>query len=82
MKKIWVVEEGDYEQRYVMLVGSSPEAALSAIKNTYDENYIVEWSGLNEGTVGQYQVVGKFEWVPGKSTKHTAFYDLTEYDLH
>ena len=72
MTELWQVETGDYEERYTMFVADTPELAEKRIHATYPAPYKVRWEPMKDMTV-----VGHFEAVLGKSTKHTAEYDIS-----
>jgi len=74
--EVVVVETGEYEQRYVVLVAASSEAAEAAVKETYRPPYIVSWE-LNERGLS-----GKFSAVLGYSTEHVGQFDFSTYPLH
>jgi hypothetical protein len=74
--KVYVVESGDYEQRGVVLVAASVEAAFAAVKAIYGAPYRVHWQQADAETL-----VGDFEAIDGYSTQHTAYYDVTEYEV-
>lgn len=73
---VWVCETGDYEQRYVEGVYASPEDAAACIKAEHLPPYRVTWDDMEVGG-DLASLVGHFEAVVGKSTQHTAQYDLT-----
>ncbi len=62
LKKIWIVEEGEYEQHGPVLVATSPEAALEGLKVQHEKwkseyignpnvnGYEVRWGGLRAVT--------------------------------
>lgn len=77
---VWVAEAGDYEQRTVWCVGESPEATVAAIKAIFPAPYVVRW---DEPLIGEedWSIAGHFEVVRGKSTKHTAHWTLTRFEL-
>jgi hypothetical protein len=69
---VWLVEEGEYEDRGVVGVYSSIDNAVTGIKAQYPSPYIVKWK-LKEKTL-----IGYFAKVTGYSTKHTEEYDISE----
>lgn len=80
--KVWVMESGDYEQRMAYGVFSSPEAAQVWLHKTYADPYIVEWGRMEIDPDGEHaEIVGRFEHVRHKSTRHTAFFDLTKFTI-
>lgn len=82
MKHVWVIEEGEYEQRQVVDVATSPAAAVRAIKAAHPTPpYEVEWAEIEDLGDGHYQLVGHFEQVLGWSTAHTARFDITRHEL-
>jgi len=74
--KAWIVETGDYEQRGIVLVASSLEAAVRAIKERYGPPYIVEWGELKDEGEWGHSLSGKFAQVTGRATAHTATFDI------
>lgn len=74
--KVWVVESGDYEQRFVWGVYRSPDAAVASIKATYGPPYIVRWNDVEDCTEDRYCLSGDFEGVVGYSTKHVGCWDI------
>jgi hypothetical protein len=72
--KVYVVEEGDYEQRGVVLVAASVESAIRAIKARYT-GYPVSWEA--DGMT----LVGHFNHLVGKCCEHTANFDIVEYEV-
>ena len=80
MSDVWVIESGEYEQRFVNAVASSPEAALEYLRNLYSHPYVVTWEPLvKDGE--DYSITGHFEAETGFSIKHTCVYSLTKYEL-
>lgn len=79
--KVYVVESGDgYDFRYIVLVATSEESAHNAVKRRYSTPYVVEWSGLVSQD-GRMLFYGDFERVEGKSTKHRAEFEITEFEV-
>jgi hypothetical protein len=81
MPEVWVCETGDYEQRGVWSVAVSVAAGVADIKATHCDPYIVRWEEPTEDHGGDWTLTGHFEAVPGKSTKHTAHYEFTRYEV-
>jgi hypothetical protein len=87
--KVWIIETGDYEQRYVFGIATSPEKAAAYIRSTYDEPYVIEWESLAHTPWGdnggepydEYELVGHFSAVQGYSTEHTAKYTIHPCEL-
>ena len=77
---VWVVEIGDYEDRHVSAVATSPDAARAHIIARFSPPYRVEWGPL-EGDGDSYRLTGAFEAVPGYSIEHAARYDITRVPL-
>lgn len=78
--KVWIVETGDYEQRGVWGVYSSPDVATERIKATYAPPYIVRWEDVRI-EVDSFELVGHFDAVAGKSTRHTGVFDGRLFEL-
>ena len=74
--KVYVVEEGDYEARSIVLIVSSPDAMLPALEAEYPAPYIVRWERIDEDCVA-----GHFLQVPGYSADHTSYFECTEYEV-
>lgn len=73
--EVIVVETGEYEQRYVVLVAATEDAAETAIKEMYRAPYVVSWEKNERG------LCGKFSAVIGFSTEHVGQFDFTTYPL-
>jgi hypothetical protein len=73
---VFVVEAGDYEQRYISGIYDSLGSAISGIKETYKEPYIVKWGDYCDGLL-----VGYFEAVQNYSTTHEAVFRITPFSL-
>lgn len=75
MREVWVVEKGEYSDRYVWGIYSSPESAVEHIKAMFGEPYIVTWEmdGLS--------LIGHFEEVNHYSIKHTAVFDIESWEV-
>jgi hypothetical protein len=73
--KVWVVDEGEYENNYIVGIYLTKQSAIEHIKEMYSVPYRVEWGWDGE------QLVGYFEAVPNYSTKHTAYYNFTEWEV-
>lgn len=56
VNEVWIVESGEYEERKVDLVGTSPEACLDALKSFYDELYVTEWGPLTQTNAKEFEV--------------------------
>lgn len=78
---VWIVEEGDYEQRGVVLVAASLDAAVNEIKRMYGPPYRVAWDDLNYDDETSPCLTGHFEGVRGYSTTHTAHYSISKMPL-
>lgn len=78
---VFIVETGDYSDRYVVGVYSSREAAVAAIKAIYGPPYIVAWEGLPFVDEDLSALRGHFTVVPGYSTEHDAVFDITPYEV-
>ena len=79
--EVWVVESGDYENRGIVLVADSLESAVGAVKTLYEFPYIVRWEDVGEDEVEGGVLVGHFDAVLHYSTKHTAEYEVSRYDV-
>lgn len=84
--KVYIIETGEYSQRGVWGVADSVEAAVEHIKAAYPAPYIVSWRELQhevwgEGKYEEWRLVGDFSAVAGKSTWHTASYDISDVEL-
>ena len=81
---VYIVETGDYEQRDIMFVAASPEAAKCEIHATYSSSYIVDWDELKPNPLmgdDCWLLAGRFDEVLGYSTRHTAKYEITPYEV-
>ncbi len=86
--KVYLVETGDYEQRHVMLVAVSLQAAVDEIKRVFSAPYIVHWHDLKDES-WQYEgkpyeewgLMGDFERVAGFSTRHTGEFTISSEEL-
>lgn len=81
--KVFVIETGEYEQRYVVGVAVSVDAAVRSIKETHKQPpYSIEWSAPEKDTHGDgWTLQGDFAARAGYSTKHTAFFSMEPFDL-
>ena len=79
--EVWIVESGEYEQRGIVLVAASREAAFEAVKALYGPPYRVKWSIAPEDKYDAEALIGEFEQVTGYSVGHTARFDATPYDV-
>lgn len=75
MDKVIVVEQGEYEDRFVRLVAASEESAVVALKAQFPEPYKVIWQRTEHG------LEGDFEKVLGFAVRHIARYDFIEFDV-
>lgn len=78
---VWVMETGDYEQRFVSGVYSSPEVAFDILRETYRSPYVVTWNGIEVEGEDYATITGQFEAVQGLSTKHASGFELTRYEI-
>ena len=78
---VYVVETGEYEQRYVFGVYVSLAAAVLSIKETYGAPYVVRWHDVEPGE-DYSTLTGDFEAVQHHSTRHQAHFDITEMPLN
>ena len=77
----WVVESGDYEQRHVVMVAATPEAAVVAIKRMFASPYVVRWEDAAQDADGDWRLVGHFDAVVGYSTQHQSTFEITRYPI-
>ncbi len=73
--KVWVAEEGEYEQRYIEGIYASFEGAVACIKQSYGKPYIVTWKQDKGGLTGDFEEVNNY------SIKHTARIDITPMEV-
>ena len=80
---VWIIETGDYDQRYVVAVAVSLTEAVRFIKDKYGLPYIVRWEDVVERVQDSpaAYMVGHFKEVAGCSTRHIAQYDFTLFAL-
>lgn len=81
METVYVIETGEYEQRYIFGVADSIAAAVQHIKATYRAPYVVQWDEPSSDSADFTFLVGHFDAVVGKSTKHTASFEITAESL-
>lgn len=78
---VWLIENGYYEDRIVVAVAATIDAAVAHIKSRYGEPYRVEWEPLE--IESQVHVLrGYFEGVAGYSTKHVGEFSIYEETVH
>lgn len=80
MKQVFVIESGDYEQRSVDGVVTSPEAGLRYLQALHPHPFKVTWEGPKPDKE-DFVIVGRFEQVQHFSTAHVCVYRLTPYQL-
>jgi hypothetical protein len=80
-KIVWVIETGDYEERRVVGVARSVDAAASLIKRRYLAPYIVEWKEPKQDRNGDWSMMGHFGQVFEHSIKHSVRYDFLAFPL-
>lgn len=78
--KVFVVETGDYEQRYVFGVFSSVAAAIAGIKEKFGSPYAVSWDELVQDEHGM-RITAHFKAVNHCSVMHDAEFEITEMEL-
>lgn len=78
---VWVIETGEYEQRFVWAVASSPEKATELVKQAYGKPYKVQWKELQKDDENCYTLEGKFSSVNGYSTSHTDYWEFSRYPV-
>ncbi|KKK99577.1 hypothetical protein LCGC14_2631360 [marine sediment metagenome] len=81
MTKVWIIETGDYEERYVFGIAETLEAAVSFIKSVYPFPYLVEWSDPYIYNVKSVTLYGYFSEVLKHSTSHYAEYYISEMEV-
>jgi hypothetical protein len=74
---VWIVETGEYEQRYIVGVyGGTIDHAAAAVRAEYPPPYVVEWETPRQdrytGFEHIWEMVGHFAAVEGKSVEHDA----------
>lgn len=79
--EVWVIEAGDYEQRFIKGIADSIEAAVECIKGKFGPPYIVRWDELKKLDEDSYELSGTFSQVLHYSTFHVAQYDITRYSV-
>ena len=65
MEIVYIVESGEYEQRFVQGIFSSVENAIASIKRPYTAPYIVKWDDPRHDGEGVITLVGNFSRVEG-----------------
>lgn len=78
---VWVIESGNYEQRYVYGVADSIESAVAFLREEYAPPYVVAWDAPYIQDERTAYMRGKFSRVLNYSTEHEAVYTFTRYDL-
>jgi hypothetical protein len=87
--RVYVIERGEYDQRFVWGVASSPEAAEAAIKERYGPPFVIRWEPLERDVDHSedppidfgWVLTGHFEMVPGYSTQHTSAWAIEPFEL-
>ena len=88
--KVWIIETGEYEQRHVFGGAVSPERAALYVIECYSEPYKIKWEPVKYQPWGaddngkpyeEYELIGHFEDVPGKSIAHTATFTITPLNI-
>lgn len=82
-RKLWIIETGDYEERYVFCVCETPSAGFAHVIATFGSPYVVAWRDIKQTRddadgFKQFTLTGDFSGVHGFSTQHTANFDATE----
>ena len=78
---VYVVEEGHWSDRCVVLIATSVVVALRALKAMFPAPYRVHWDEPKTDKNGDVMLVGHFEAVGGLSTEHSAIYNITPTKL-
>lgn len=91
---IWVIEEGEYEQRSVCGVGASPEKCVELLKEQHikfqkehpearDHNgWEVKWGDLTHEVCTRSDIVGWDYWqIESKSNGSTRVYEIRQYNF-
>ncbi len=76
--KVYAVYLADYDAYGAELIAVSIKDAIKALKESYQEPYIVTWTEL---CTDGLSITGKFEAVPRYSVEHIARYYIEEYEL-
>ncbi len=72
---VWLVETGEYEQRYIVGVYESYDAAIGGIKRIYKHPYIVKWE------MDGKDLIGHFDSVPHYSVECTGTFTIEPYPV-
>ena len=72
---VWVVETGEYEDRFIVGIYDSRKSAIEGIKEPYGSPYVVRWE-QNERIL-----TGHFEEVANYCTKHSADFEIDLYPV-
>ncbi len=79
---VWVVEHGDYDERGIVLVAATDDAAVKAVKDSYPPPYIVRWDRLcGSRRSGRRVLTGHFEAVQHFSTKHQDDFEIQRWSV-
>jgi len=78
----WVIESGDYEQRFVNGVAASAASAVEWLKAKYRHPYLVTWDEPTQTDADVVEITGHFEAVLHYSTKHDCTFRIERYALH
>lgn len=81
MKKVWLIYNGEYEDRDVIGVAASLTDAVVFIKNHYPAPYVVTWEGPSQSADNEWSLSGQFESVPRFSVRHTDRFDIIEWNV-
>ena len=77
---VWVIESGYYEDRAVIAVAATLDAAVAYIKRLYGPPYRVVWDDLAiDGSDAMLR--GHFARVPKRSTEHDADFNIWRTDV-
>ena len=74
--KVYIIEEGEYEQNHVVCVAASIEAGIAYLKECFGAPYKVRWEEFDNDCL-----TGHFAYVRDNSSKHTAYFGFSETEL-
>lgn len=80
MRSVWVVESGEYSQRFINLVASSLESAVAALRSRYGLPDTV-WDDPVREDPYVFTVTGHFQHHVGISTKHDCEFSIELYEV-
>lgn len=65
MMDVWLIEVGEYADRFICGVVSSPDAAAELLKKTYGEPYLIRWEAPARIDDDEWSITGHFTGIPG-----------------